>query len=142
LLVEELDKHVGKPRTDEQRAYTRASTARWRKRHPEKANEWGRLHPGNTTRYLHRTGKVKPIMPNGNPGYDFLCARGCSRAIGVLQSISSEEGHRIARIGRRRVVLPLAPDLSQFMGQNIVLMMDRERCLVRRAGWDIGGAFV
>ena len=31
MLFEELDKCVGKPRTDEQRAYNRASTARFEK---------------------------------------------------------------------------------------------------------------
>jgi hypothetical protein len=29
VLVKDLDKHVGRTRTDEQRAYTRAATARW-----------------------------------------------------------------------------------------------------------------
>lgn len=62
-----------------------------------------------------------------------------SRVCGVLYTICSEEDYRIARIGRRRFVLPSEPDLTGFMGQKIVLTMDRERCLVRLAGYDIEG---
>ena len=104
MLIEGINKGIGNVRTDEQRAYTRAATAKWRRAHPEKAQEWGRLHPGNTTRYYHKIGRTRPLgenkacasylgvfvverllgevfqgvqrMPACNPGYDFICKNG------------------------------------------------------------------
>ena len=62
-----------------------------------------------------------------------------SRVFGILHSISVEEDCRIAQTGKRRVVLPLEPDLSEFIGQAIILMMNRAQCLVRLQGHNING---
>jgi hypothetical protein len=62
-----------------------------------------------------------------------------SREFGLLLSCHQEEDCQIARIGERNVVLPLSADLSEFIGQPIVLMMNREQCLVRLQGYDIHG---
>jgi hypothetical protein len=62
-----------------------------------------------------------------------------SRVMGILLSILKEKDCRIAHIGNRHVVLPLDPDLSKFMLKTVVLMMNREQCLVRLAGHDILG---
>jgi hypothetical protein len=84
------------------------------------------------------TKKATPIAPQvvvSGPKLERL--HDGSRVFGILHSISGEDDCRIAQIGQRRVVLPSEPDLSGFMGQNIVLMMNRERCLVRLQGHDI-----
>jgi hypothetical protein len=87
-----------------------------------------------------RQRKTKPIAPQVVvPGPKLERLHDCSRVFGVLHSISAEDDCRIAQIGQRHVVLPSETDLSQFMGQPIVLMMNREQCLVRLQGHDIHG---
>ena len=87
------------------------------------------------------TQKAKLIAPQGVvPGPKLERLHDLSRAQGVLHSISIEEDDcQIAKIGERNVVLPLSADLSEFIGQPIVLMMNREQCLVRLQGHDIHG---
>jgi len=60
------------------------------------------------------------------------------RACGLLMSIQQEEDCQIAqvvnRFCERRIVLPLDYDLSQYVGQDIVMMGLGDRTLIRRAG--------
>ena len=84
--------------------------------------------------------KAKPIAPQGAvPGPKLRRLHDGSRECGLLLSCHQEEECQIARIGERNVVLPLSADLSEFIGQPIVLMMNREQCLVRLPGYDING---
>jgi hypothetical protein len=87
------------------------------------------------------TKKAKPIAPQGAiPGPKLERLHDLSRVFGLLLSCHQEEDDcQIARIDERNVVLPLSADLSEFMGQPIVLMMNREQCLVRLQGHDIHG---
>jgi hypothetical protein len=61
----------------------------------------------------------------------FQKLRHCGRAMGLLQSIQSEEEYQIARIGEKDLVLPLQPDLSSFIGSRIGLAMIGEQLYVR-----------
>ena len=62
----------------------------------------------------------------------------CSGRLGSVERLE-EDDCQIARIGEKNVVLPPSADLSEFIGQPIVLMMNREQCLVRLQGHDING---
>jgi len=88
------------------------------------------------------TKKAKPAVPQGAvPGPKLVRLHDMSRVLGRLVSVErlEEDDCQIAKIDERNVVLPLNADLSEFMGQTVILMMNREQCLVRLPGYDING---
>ena len=53
-------------------------------------------------------------------------------AFGLLSSIQQAEECQIARIDKDLVVLPMDLDLSQYLGQNIGMVREKNRILIRR----------
>lgn len=56
----------------------------------------------------------------------------CSRFFGLLGFVRLAEDCQIVQIDGDLVVLPLDLDLSQYFGQNIGMMCDGHRILIRR----------
>jgi hypothetical protein len=92
-----------------------------------------------------RQRKTKPIAPQGAvPAPKLVRLHDLSRECGRLVSVERLEEDdcqivTLAQANERHVVLPLSVDLSEFIGQPIILMMNREQCLVRLQGHDIHG---
>ena len=53
-------------------------------------------------------------------------------AFGLLSSIQQADECQIARINKDLVVLPMDLDLSQYLGQSIGIMREKNRILIRR----------
>lgn len=53
-------------------------------------------------------------------------------AFGLLSSIQQADECQIAHIDENLVVLPMGLDLSQYLGQSIGMMRERNRILIRR----------
>ena len=92
-----------------------------------------------------RQRKTKPIAPQGAvPGPKLVRLHDRGRVLGRLVSVERLEDDdcqivTLAQANECHVVLPLSADLSEFMGQPIIIMMNREQCLVRLPGYDING---
>lgn len=56
----------------------------------------------------------------------------CSRFFGLLEFVRLDEGCQIVQIDQNLVVLSLDLDLSQYFGQNIGMMCEGHRILIRR----------
>ena len=79
--------------------------------------------------------KTAPIAPK------LMRLHDGGRYSGRLGSVErlEEDDCQISRIGEKNVVLPLSVGLSEFIGHPIIIMMNREQCLVRLQGHDING---
>ena len=53
-------------------------------------------------------------------------------AFGLLSSIQQADECQIAQIDKDLVVLPIGLDLSQYLGQSIGMVRERNRILIRR----------